>query len=68
MLEKGDIALLTSDGIGDESLKSIGEKLQVFKSGELAAYVRQLAADAKNSCEGKKDDDITAIAVALVKD
>lgn len=68
MLDKGDIVLLTSDGIGDESLKSISEKLQDFKSGELSGYVRQLAADAKNDCEGRKDDDITAIAVALVKD
>lgn len=67
-LEKGDIALLTTDGIGEESLKEICSKLQSFKNGELSAYVRELAADAKNTAEGRKDDDITAVAVALVRD
>jgi stage II sporulation protein E len=67
-LEKSDIVLLTTDGVSDESLKDICKKLQSFKGGELAAYVRELAADAKNAYKGEKDDDITVVAAALVKD
>ena len=68
MLDKGDVILLTTDGIGDDSLTDIGEKVKNFRGGEISAFVRELAADAKAAAGGKKDDDITAVAVALVKE
>ncbi len=68
MLDKGDVVLLTTDGIGEDSLTNIGEKVKSFKGGEIAAFVQEIAADAKAASGGKKDDDITAVAVALVKE
>ncbi len=68
LLDKGDVVLLTTDGIGEESLNDIGERIIGFKGGEISAFVRELAAHAKAASGGKKDDDITAVAVALVKE
>lgn len=61
-LQKGDIIVMTSDGIVDEELPAA--RLREKKERSLKAFCEGLAEEAKDRSDGKKDD-ITVLAIEV---
>jgi len=61
-LQKGDIIVMTSDGIADEELPAI--RLRDKKERSLKAFCEGLAEEARD-CSNEKKDDITVLAIEV---
>ncbi len=66
-MEQGDIALLASDGAFEHSEAVVKNSLAIAVDEKIEEIAERSAAGAKKAGKGKRNDDITVIAVRLVK-
>lgn len=63
-LGKGDVLVMTSDGVRDEDKPFLKKKLKSFGGGEVRMFTNTVAENIRNSQGGKKDD-LTVLTIAV---
>lgn len=64
-LDKGDVLLMMSDGVGTAAYSLVAEELRCFNKKDPSALAERVVDIAKSGNKGKHTDDITAIAVIV---
>ena len=64
-LDKGDVLLMMSDGVGTAAYSLVAEELRSFNKKDPTALAERVVEIAKSGNKGKHTDDITAIAVIV---
>lgn len=63
-LGKGDVLVMTSDGVRDEDRPFLRKELKSFDGGEVRAFTNAVAENIRSSQNGKKDD-LTVLTIAV---
>lgn len=64
-LDKGDVLLMMSDGVGTAAYSLVAEELRSFNKKDPSALAERVVEIAKSGNKGKHADDITVIAVIV---
>ncbi len=64
-LDKGDVLLMMSDGVGTAAYSLVAEELRKFNKKDPSALAERVVEIAKSGNKGKHADDITVIAVIV---